>query len=42
MGPSTGEPRRAAGGSMTAAYVRVLGLWLGVLAALWWLQRAFL
>jgi hypothetical protein len=24
------------------AYVRVVVIWLGVLAALWWLQHAFL
>jgi hypothetical protein len=23
------------------AYLRVVGIWLGVLAALWWLQHAF-
>jgi hypothetical protein len=28
--------------AMRSAYVRVVAVWLGVLAALWWLQQAFL
>ena len=27
---------------ITRAYVRVMVIWLAVLAALWWLQHAFL
>jgi len=27
---------------MKAAYLRVVTIWLGVLAALWWLQHAFI
>ncbi len=27
---------------MKSAYVRVVTIWLGVLAALWWLQHAFI
>jgi hypothetical protein len=27
--------------AMKSAYVRVVTIWLGVLAALWWLQHAF-
>ena len=27
---------------LTRAYTRVIVIWLAVLAALWWLQRAFL
>jgi hypothetical protein len=30
---------RSAG--LTRAYVRVIVIWLAVLAALWWLQHAF-
>jgi len=27
---------------MRSAYIRVVVIWLGVLAGLWWLQHAFL
>lgn len=27
---------------MKVAYIRVVAIWLGVLAGLWWLQQAFL
>jgi hypothetical protein len=30
------------GADIKRAYVRVVVIWLGVLAALWWLQHAFL
>jgi hypothetical protein len=29
-------------GGTRRAYVRVVIIWLGVLAALWWLQQAYL
>ena len=39
--PESREPASPAGATLTRAYLRVLAIWLAVLAALWWLQRAF-
>jgi hypothetical protein len=39
--PALGKSASPQGATLTRAYLRVIAVWLAVLAALWWLQRAF-